>query len=110
MMTAAAMLSREGRRRGVRDNGDGEEEGVEVDDSNETIAASGGGGRRKGGFEESGEADISDWTDGGGDDKIDKDLPPSPPPPHCQRVIGQHGIGGKCIPIMVCLAKGRTLE
>ena len=53
MMTVAAMLSREGRRRGVRDNDDGEEEVLEVDDSDETVAASGGGGRRKGGFEES---------------------------------------------------------
>jgi hypothetical protein len=52
-MTVAAMLSREGRRRGVRDNDDGEEEVLEVDDSDETVAASRGGGRRKGGFEES---------------------------------------------------------
>ncbi len=42
MMTVAAMLSREGRRRGVHDNDDGEEEVVEVDDSDETIAALGG--------------------------------------------------------------------
>ena len=35
-MTAAAMLSREGRRWGVCDNDDGEEEVVEVDDSDET--------------------------------------------------------------------------
>jgi hypothetical protein len=41
MMTAAAMLSRKGRRRSVRDNDDGEEEGVEVDDSDETVVASG---------------------------------------------------------------------
>ena len=53
MMTVAAMLSREGRRRGVHDNDDGEEEVVEVEDSDETVAALGGSGRRKGGFEES---------------------------------------------------------
>ena len=53
MMTAAAMLSRKGRLRGVRDNDDSEEEVVEVDDSDETVAALGGGGWRKGGFEES---------------------------------------------------------
>ena len=53
MMTAAAMLSREGRWRGIRDNDDDEEEVVEMDDSDETVAALGGGGRRKGGFEES---------------------------------------------------------
>ena len=52
-MTVAAMLSREGRRRGVHDNDDGEEEVVEVEDSDETVAALGGSGRRKGGFEES---------------------------------------------------------
>jgi hypothetical protein len=52
-MKAAAMLSREGRRRGVRDNDNEEEEVVEVDDSDETVVASGGGGRQKGGFEES---------------------------------------------------------
>ena len=45
MMTAAAMLSREGMRWGIRDIDDGEEEVVEVDDSDETVAASGGGGR-----------------------------------------------------------------
>jgi hypothetical protein len=33
MMTAAAMLSREGRRLGNRDDDDGEEEVVEVDDN-----------------------------------------------------------------------------
>jgi hypothetical protein len=53
MMTAAAMLSHEGRRWGIRDNDDGEEEVMEVDDSNENVAVSGGGGRQKGGFEES---------------------------------------------------------
>jgi hypothetical protein len=53
MMTAAAMLSREGRQWGIRDNDDGEEEVVEVDDSDKTVAASGGGGRQKGRFEES---------------------------------------------------------
>ena len=53
MMTAAAMLSRKGRLRGVRDNDDSEEEVVEVDDSDTTSAASGGGGRQKGGLEES---------------------------------------------------------
>jgi len=49
MMTVAAMLSREGRRQGIRDNDDGEEEVVKVDDSNKTVAASGGGSRQKGG-------------------------------------------------------------
>ena len=53
MMTAAAMLSRKGRLRGVCDNDDSEEEVVEVDDSDKTSAASGGGGRQKGGLEES---------------------------------------------------------
>ena len=41
MMTAAAMLSRKGRQRGVCDKNDGEEEVVEVDDSDETAMASG---------------------------------------------------------------------
>ena len=53
MMTAAAMLSREGGRWGDRDDDDGKEEVVEVDDSDKNVVASGGGGRQKGGFEES---------------------------------------------------------
>ena len=52
-MMAVAMLSRKSRQWGYRDNDDGKEEVVEVDDSDETVAASRGGGRRKGGFEES---------------------------------------------------------
>ena len=40
-MTTAAMLSRECRRWGDRDDDDGKEEVVEVDDNNETVAASG---------------------------------------------------------------------
>jgi hypothetical protein len=64
MMTAAAMLSREGRRRGVRDNDDGEEEVVEVDDSDEIVTASGGWRQTKGWvrgvLKEDSEADGSD--------------------------------------------------
>ena len=88
MMTVAAMLSREGRRRGVHDKDDGEEEVVEVDDSDETVAASGGGGRRKGGFEESLRKTARPAAPigrGGGDAEIDKDLPPSPLPLHCRQ-------------------------
>ena len=39
-MTAAAMLSRESRRWGDRDDNDGEEEVVEVDDNDETTTTS----------------------------------------------------------------------
>jgi hypothetical protein len=39
-MTAAAMLSRESRRWGDRDNNDSEEEVVEVDDNDETMTTS----------------------------------------------------------------------
>ena len=39
MMMAAAMLSRESRLWGYHDNDDSEEEVVEVDDNDETIAA-----------------------------------------------------------------------
>ena len=37
MMTSAAMLSRESRRWGYRDDDDGEEGVVEVDDNDETV-------------------------------------------------------------------------
>ncbi len=38
------------RRWGDRDDNDGEEEVVEMDDNDETVATSGVGGRQKGGF------------------------------------------------------------
>ncbi len=61
-MTAAAMLSCEGRRWGNRDDDDGKEEVVEVelDNNDETVVALGGGGRKKGGFEEFSRRTASD--------------------------------------------------
>ena len=51
-MMTVTRRSHKGRRWGVHDNYDGEEEVVEVDDNNKTVVALGGGGRQKGGFEE----------------------------------------------------------
>ena len=41
MMMVAGMLSRKGRRWGNRDDDDGKDEVVEVDDNNETVVAAG---------------------------------------------------------------------
>ena len=92
MMTAAAMLSREGMRWGIRDNDDGEEEVVEVDDSDETVAASGGGGRRKGGFEESLRRTARPTAPTGRMGAVTKKLMKTCRPPPSHRIVGDSGV------------------
>ncbi len=91
-MTAAAMLSCEGRWWGIHDNNDGEEEVVEVDDSDKTVAVSRGGGRQKGGFKESLRRTVRPTTPtvqmGAVTTKSTKTC--RPPPRH--RIVGDSGL------------------
>ena len=91
MMTVTRMLSCKGRWWGVRDNNDGKEEGVEVDDNDETIAASGGGGRQKSGFEEPSRRTARPTAATGPTGVVTKKSTKTRHPPPRYRIVGDGG-------------------